>query len=139
MCVRSEKAGQRVYEGLKRLIGKLRLEVNEEKSAVDLAVRRDFLGYGFWVFRKERITRRVARKALVAMKERVREITNRNAGRSLKAVVARNQPTEPPDTDPHVRWCGRGAAVTYRRPLSRFTGENQHMLVPAFPFQLEGC
>jgi RNA-directed DNA polymerase len=31
--------------------------------------------------------RRVARKALVAMKERVREITNRNRGRSLSTVA----------------------------------------------------
>src|SRR5438034_8874677 len=78
--VRSKKAGERVYEGLKKLFGKLRLEVNEEKSAVDLAVRRDFLGYGFWVAEGRRIRRRVARKALGAMKERVREITNRNGG-----------------------------------------------------------
>ena len=47
--VRSKRAGERVYEGLKKLFGKLRLEVNEDKSAVDLAVRRDFLGYSFWV------------------------------------------------------------------------------------------
>ena len=84
--VRSQKAGQRVYEGLKKLFGKLRLEVNEEKSAVDLAWRRDFLGYGFWVA-AGRIRRRVASKALGAMKERVREITNRNRGRSLTAVA----------------------------------------------------
>jgi len=85
--VRSEKAGQRVYEGLKKLFGKLRLEVNEEKSAVDLAWRRDFLGYGFWVAAERRIKRRVARKALGAMRKRVREITNRNGGRSLSTVA----------------------------------------------------
>ena len=28
------------------------------------------------------------------------------------------QPAEPPDADPHVRWCGRGGVV--RLPLSRF-------------------
>jgi group II intron reverse transcriptase/maturase len=85
--VRSEKAGQRVYEGLKKLFGRIRLVVNEEKSAVDLAWRRDFLGYGFWVAEGRRIKRRVARKALGAMKERVREITTRNGGRSLSAVA----------------------------------------------------
>lgn len=85
--VRSQKAGQRVYEALKKLFGKLRLVVNEEKSAVDLAVRRDFLGYSFWVAAEGRIRRRVARKALGAMKERVREITNRNGGRSLSTVA----------------------------------------------------
>jgi group II intron reverse transcriptase/maturase len=85
--VKTKAAGKRVYEGLKRLFGKLRLEVNEAKSAVDLATRRDFLGYDFWVSRKERIKRGVARKALVAMKERVRQITNRNGGRSLSTVT----------------------------------------------------
>jgi group II intron reverse transcriptase/maturase len=85
--VRTKAAGERVYEGLKRLFGRLRLEVNEAKSAVDLATRRDFLGYGFYVAKGGRIRRRVARKALVAMKERVREITNRNRGRSLSMVT----------------------------------------------------
>jgi len=85
--VRSQRAGERVYEGLKKLFGKLRLVVNEEKSAVDLAVRRDFLGYSFWVAAEGRIKRRVARKALGAMKDRVRGITNRSGGRSLSAVA----------------------------------------------------
>jgi hypothetical protein len=30
------------------------------------------------------------------------------------------QLTEPPDADPHVRWCGRGVAGITRYPLSRF-------------------
>lgn len=85
--VRTKGAGERVYEGLRKLFGKLRLEVNEEKSAVDLAVRRGFLGYSFWVAAKGRIKRRVASKALEAMKERVREITNRTGGRSLSMVA----------------------------------------------------
>jgi group II intron reverse transcriptase/maturase len=85
--VRSKRAGERVYEGLKKLFGQLRLEVNEAKSAVDLATRRDFLGYGFWVAAEGRIKRRVASKALGAMKQRVREITNRSGGRSLPAVA----------------------------------------------------
>lgn len=86
--VRSKRAGERVYEGLKKLFGKLRLAVNEEKSAVDSATRRDFLSYSFWVAKGKRIKRRVARKALGTMKERVREITNRNGGRSLSVVAA---------------------------------------------------
>lgn len=85
--VRSKEAGQRVYEGLKKLFGKLRLEVNEKKSAVDLATRRDFLGYSFWVAVDGRIRRGVASKALGAMKERVREITSRTGGRSLAKVA----------------------------------------------------
>lgn len=86
--VRTKAAGERVYEGLKKHFGRLRLVVNEDKSAVDLAWRRDFLGYSFWVAEGRRIRRRVASKALEAMKQRVREITNRNGGRSLTAVAA---------------------------------------------------
>jgi group II intron reverse transcriptase/maturase len=86
--VRTKAAGERVCEGLKKLFGRLRLVVNEDKSAVDLVWRRDFLGYSFWVAEGRRIRRRVAGKALGAMKQRVREITNRNGGRSLTAVAA---------------------------------------------------
>ncbi len=86
--VRTKAAGERVYGGLKKLFGRLRLVVNEDKSAVDLAWKRDFLGYSFWVAAGGRIKRRVAGKALGAMKQRVREITGRNGGRSLPTVVA---------------------------------------------------
>jgi group II intron reverse transcriptase/maturase len=86
--VRTKAAGERVFEGLKKLFGRLRLVVNEDKSAVDLAWRRDFLGYSFWVAAGGRIKRRVAGRALGAMKQRVREITGRNGGRSLPTVVA---------------------------------------------------
>ena len=37
--VRTKAAGERVYEGLKKLFGRLRLVVNEDKSAVDLVYR----------------------------------------------------------------------------------------------------
>lgn len=86
--VRTKAAGEHVCEGLKRLFGWLRLVVNEDKSAVDLAWRRDVLGYGFWVAAGGRIRRRVAGKTVGAMKQRVREITNRNGRRSLTTVGA---------------------------------------------------
>lgn len=85
--VRTKVAGERVYEGLKKLFAKLRLKVNEDKSAVDLATRRDFLGYGFWVAADGHVKRRIASKALAVLKERVRKITRRNGGRSLVQVA----------------------------------------------------
>lgn len=85
--VRSAKAGRRVFASLRRLYAGLRLQVNEAKSAVDLAVRRHFLGFSFWVAAERRIKLRVARKALGAMKAKVRELSNRNRGRSLGRVV----------------------------------------------------
>ncbi len=85
--VRSKRAGQRVLQTLRELYARLRLRINEEKSAVDRPWNRKFLGYSFWVAPGRKVKRRVAPKALEAMKARVREITARNAGRSMAAVM----------------------------------------------------
>lgn len=85
--VRSRRAGERVMETLRCLYGRLRLRINEDKSAVAKPWERKFLGYSFWVAPGRTIKRRVAAKALAAMKERVREITARNAGRSIRQVA----------------------------------------------------
>ena len=85
--VRSRKAGQRVLAGLRKQYERLRLQVNEAKSAVDLAVRRQLLGFSFWVAAEGRIKLRLAGKALTAMKAKVRELSNRNRGRSVPAVT----------------------------------------------------
>lgn len=86
--VRSKRAGERVMESLRRLYAGLRLRVNETKSAVALVWRRKFLGYSFWVAKGGEVRGRVASKSLEAMKDRVRRITSRNGGRSLKSVTA---------------------------------------------------
>ncbi|MEW6339012.1 MAG: group II intron reverse transcriptase/maturase [Acidobacteriota bacterium] len=85
--VRSRRAGERVLAGLRKLYARLRLQVNEAKSAVDLAVRRQFLGFSFWVAAEGRIMLRVAKRALTAMKAKVRALSNRNRGRSVPTVV----------------------------------------------------
>jgi group II intron reverse transcriptase/maturase len=85
--VRSKRAGERVLERLRRLFAKLRLKVNEDKSAVARAWDRKFLGYSFWVGKGREVRRRVAPKALTDFKERIRQITGRNGGRSLGKVV----------------------------------------------------
>jgi len=85
--VRSKRAGERVMGLLQRLIAKLRLRINESKSAIDLAVRRKILGFSFWIARDQQVKRRVASKALEAMKQRVRETTGRVGGRSMKQVI----------------------------------------------------
>jgi group II intron reverse transcriptase/maturase len=86
--VRSRRAGERVLEGLRRLYAKLRLRINESKSAVARPWDRKFLGYSFWVAKGREVKRRVANKALVAMKQRVRSITRRSRGRSIPTVIA---------------------------------------------------
>ena len=85
--VRSKRAAERVMEGLVALYAGLKLRVNPTKSAVAPAWQRSFLGYGFWVASGKVVKRRVAPKALGALKERVRQITSRNGGRSLTQVV----------------------------------------------------
>jgi RNA-directed DNA polymerase len=86
--VRSKRAGERVMEALVGLYAKLRLRVNPDKSAVAKVFERQFLGFSFWVAPGRVIKRRVAPKALKAMRDRVREITSRSGGRSIAQVVA---------------------------------------------------
>jgi hypothetical protein len=85
--VGSKRAGEDLMETLKRLYAGLRLRINESKSAVARPEERKFLGFTFWHM-GERIIRRIAPKALKTMKGRVRQITRRNGGRSIKQVVA---------------------------------------------------
>jgi RNA-directed DNA polymerase len=84
--VRSERAGQRVMAGLKSfLTGRLKLKVNEAKSAVARPHTRKFLGFTFsnWVQTK----RRIAPKALTRFKERIRELTQRTRGISVDQMI----------------------------------------------------
>jgi len=86
--VRSRRAGERVMEALTRLFGRLKLRINTDKSAVARAWERKFLGFSFWVAPGRVVRRRVAPQALEKMKDRVRQITCRSGGRSLKAMGA---------------------------------------------------
>ena len=87
--VRSHRAGQRVMALLRRLYAKLRLTVNETKSAVASVFGRKFLGYGFWAAPKGVVRRTVAAKPLATFKQRVRQLTRRSGGRSMREVVER--------------------------------------------------
>lgn len=86
--VRSRRAAERVMERLVALYARLKLRVNVTKSAVARAWDRSFLGYSFWVAPGKIVKRRVSPKAIVAMRERVRQITSRAGGRSIVQVVA---------------------------------------------------
>ena len=85
--VRSRRAGERVMQHLTRLYARLRLRVNPSKSAVAPVRQRSFLGFSFWVARGGEVRRRVAKKTLRTMKDRVRGITARSRGRSIDQVV----------------------------------------------------
>jgi len=85
--VRSERAGQRVMESITRFITqKLKLKVNEAKSAVARPQERKFLGFSFTD--GPEVKRAIAPKALERFKRRVCEITRRAKGVSIEATMA---------------------------------------------------
>lgn len=85
--VRSRRAGERVMRWLQGRYGKLKLRINESKSAVAEAKGRKFLGYTIWRAPDGQFKRAVARTALSEMKVRVRRMTARTVGRSIKQVT----------------------------------------------------
>jgi RNA-directed DNA polymerase len=84
--VGSERAGQRVMESVKQFITKkLKLKVNESKSAVAKPQERKFLGFSFTSGKE--LKRKIAPKAINRFKERIREITLGSKGRSREQVM----------------------------------------------------
>jgi RNA-directed DNA polymerase len=84
--VKSERAGQRVMESVKNYLSrKLKLKVNESKSAVARPSQRKFLGFSFtW---GKSIRRRMTPQAIFRFKERIRELTRRTRGISIEQMV----------------------------------------------------
>jgi len=83
--VKSQRAGTRVLQSVTRwLATKLRLTVNQSKSAVDRPWKRKFLGFTFTTKRK----RSIAPTSRAKFKKRIRELTKRNRGSSLQRVVS---------------------------------------------------
>jgi RNA-directed DNA polymerase len=86
MYVRRRQAGERVMARVRHLLErKLRLKVNEAKSAVDRPWQRTFLGFTFTARRPNR--RQVSEKALKACKATVRALTGRTRGRTIRQIV----------------------------------------------------
>src|SRR5262249_55567198 len=84
--VRSEKAGRRVMESITRFIThKLKLKVNETKSALARPQERKFLGFSFTG--GPEVKRVIAPKALDRFKRRIREITRRAKGVSIQTTI----------------------------------------------------
>jgi RNA-directed DNA polymerase len=84
--VGSERAGQRVMESVPHFIThRLKLKVNQAKSAVAQPRQRKFLGFSFTSGGEPR--RRIAPKTIARFKERIREQTRRTRGISLRQMV----------------------------------------------------
>ena len=83
----SKRAADDAMATLKRRFARLRLQVNDAKSAVARVWERKFLGYSFWVAKGRVVRPRVAPAALARMRARVRIITSRTGGRSMESVA----------------------------------------------------
>src|SRR3979490_1771495 len=84
--VRSERAGQRVMKSITRFITqKLKLKVNEAKSAVARPQERKFLGFSFTA--GPDVKRTIAPKPLERFKRRIRDITRRAKGVSITTTM----------------------------------------------------
>ena len=86
--MRSERAGHRVMASITRFITqRLKLKVNEAKSAVARPQDRKFLGFSFTS--GPEVRRAIAPKALARFKDKIREITRQAKGISIETTVKR--------------------------------------------------
>jgi len=74
-----------VKQNITRFITRrLKLKVNEQKSAVARPVERKFLGFSFTL---REAKRRIAAKAIVRFKQKVRELTGRTRGIRIEQMT----------------------------------------------------
>ena len=85
--VKSKRAGLRVLNGLRSCYARLRLKVNETKTAVAPVWGRKFLGYKLWAAPKGQVKLAVAAEAVQRYKQRIRQMTQRQAGRSMSQIA----------------------------------------------------
>lgn len=84
--VQSEAAGKRVMASVTQFLEKrLKLKVNEEKSAVARPWARKFLGYSMTFHKKPRL--KVAKSSVDRLKGKLREHFRKGRGRNLKQFV----------------------------------------------------
>ncbi|MBU0637215.1 group II intron reverse transcriptase/maturase [Patescibacteria group bacterium] len=82
--VKSRRAGSRVLRSVSQFLSRrLKLSVNEAKSAVDRPWKRQFLGFTF----SSKLNRRISSKSIKRFKNRIREITCRVRGRRIEVIV----------------------------------------------------
>lgn len=82
--VRSRRSAERVLSSISRfLLVKLKLKVNRRKSAVGRAWERQYLGFSF----SKTLKIRVSEKSLKRFKMRIRELTQRTRGRSMRKII----------------------------------------------------
>lgn len=87
--VRSQRAGERVFESIKSFLeDKLKLKINETKSAVDRPWKRKFLGFSMYRG-KDRVGIRLAPETVKRVKNRLREMTSRSKAERISDRIKR--------------------------------------------------
>ena len=86
--VRSQRAGERVLQALRRSYERLKLTLNEAKTAVGPVWERKFLGYRLLRTSAGEVKLGVSHQSLQKLKDRVRELTRVTVGRSLEQVAS---------------------------------------------------
>ena len=86
--VRSRRAGERVLASMTRFLEvRLKLRVNQEKSAVDRPWKRTFLGYTVCQ-RKYNVRLKVASKSIQRLKAKLKMLFRSGKGRSIRTTIA---------------------------------------------------
>ena len=84
--VKSQRAGERVKNSVARFLEKrLKLKVNQAKSAVDRPNRRKFLGYSMTARRQPRL--KPAPRSVERLKDKLRELFRKGRGRNLAKFI----------------------------------------------------
>ncbi|QQZ08368.1 group II intron reverse transcriptase/maturase [Heyndrickxia vini] len=112
--VKSRRAGERTMTSIQQFIErKLRLKVNEKKSAVDRPWRRKFLGFSFTSSKEPKV--RIAKESLTRMKKKVREITSRKMPYPMEYRIEKlNQYL--------IGWCGYFALADTKTVFFKLDG-----------------
>lgn len=84
--VRTKRSAERVMTSITIFLEtRLKLTVNQEKSAVDRPWNRQFLGYGMTNHRTPKI--KTGEKAVERLKSKLREISRKGRGRNLRRII----------------------------------------------------
>ncbi len=89
--IRSESAGQRVFESVSRFLEqRMRLVVNRQKSAVSRPRGRHILGFTIRPnVKKQRVELDLSDRTKTRLRERIKRLTPRTWGQSLRACIGR--------------------------------------------------
>ncbi|MBM7650566.1 group II intron reverse transcriptase/maturase [Bacillus ectoiniformans] len=109
--VKTKKAGLRVKTSITTFIEKkLKLKVNEEKSAVDRPWKRKFLGFSFTAHRTPKV--RIAKESIKRAKSRIKQLTSRSKPIPLDVRIEKLN-------EYLVGWCGYFALADTPTPFKQ--------------------